>query len=119
MELIDLNIKEVGKQSARHATIVLIICIIILHPPLSFLHPPSVCFAISPQIFSSEGSWTHVSEALQILGGLGYMKDYPYERYLRDARILLIFEGTNEILRMYVALTGMAGAGKELVNSLK
>ncbi|XP_038067380.1 complex I assembly factor ACAD9, mitochondrial-like [Patiria miniata] len=71
------------------------------------------------KIFSSEGSWTHVSEALQILGGLGYMKDYPYERYLRDARILLIFEGTNEILRMYVALTGMQMAGKELSETVK
>lgn len=55
-----------------------------------------------------------VSEALQILGGLGYMKDYPYERYLRDSRILLIFEGTNEILRLYVALTCLQHAGKEL-----
>ncbi|XP_025922194.1 acyl-CoA dehydrogenase family member 9, mitochondrial isoform X2 [Apteryx rowi] len=44
------------------------------------------------KVFSSEGAWTCVSEALQILGGLGYMKDYPYERYLRDTRILLIFE---------------------------
>ena len=33
-----------------------------------------------------------VSEALQVLGGLGYTKNYPYERYLRDCRILLIFE---------------------------
>lgn len=33
-----------------------------------------------------------MSEALQILGGLGYMRDYPYERMLRDTRILLIFE---------------------------
>ena len=66
------------------------------------------------QIYSSEGCWSCISEALQILGGLGYMKDYPYERYLRDARILMIFEGTNEILRMYVALTGMQFAGKEI-----
>lgn len=33
-----------------------------------------------------------INEALQVLGGAGYMKDYPYERYLRDSRILLIFE---------------------------
>lgn len=71
------------------------------------------------KIFSSEGCWYSVSEALQILGGLGYMKDYPYERYMRDCRILLIFEGTNEILRMYVALTCLQHAGKELQETLK
>ncbi|XP_073430375.1 complex I assembly factor ACAD9, mitochondrial isoform X1 [Dendrobates tinctorius] len=71
------------------------------------------------KVFSSEGAWQCVSEALQILGGLGYMKDYPYERYLRDSRILLIFEGTNEILRMYIALTGMQYAGKILTDKIK
>ncbi|XP_029456675.1 acyl-CoA dehydrogenase family member 9, mitochondrial [Rhinatrema bivittatum] len=71
------------------------------------------------KVFSSEGAWICVSEALQILGGLGYMKDYPYERYLRDCRILLIFEGTNEILRMYIALTGMQHAGKILTEKIK
>uniref|UniRef100_A0A8C0AM81 Complex I assembly factor ACAD9, mitochondrial n=1 Tax=Buteo japonicus TaxID=224669 RepID=A0A8C0AM81_9AVES len=71
------------------------------------------------KVFSSEGAWACVSEALQILGGLGYMKDYPYERYLRDTRILLIFEGTNEILRMYIALTGMQYAGKILTDKIK
>lgn len=50
------------------------------------------------QVFSSEGAWACVSEALQILGGLGYMKDYPYERYLRDTRILLIFEASTRML---------------------
>uniref|UniRef100_A0A8C7C2S8 Acyl-CoA dehydrogenase family, member 9 n=1 Tax=Oncorhynchus kisutch TaxID=8019 RepID=A0A8C7C2S8_ONCKI len=44
------------------------------------------------KVFSSEGGWICVSEALQVLGGLGYTKNYPYERYLRDCRILLIFE---------------------------
>jgi len=74
------------------------------------------------KIYSSENSWDCMSECLQILGGLGYMKSYPYERYLRDSRICLIFEGTNEILRMYIALTGMQHAGKalrEMVKKLK
>ena len=55
---------------------------------------------VSFQVFSSEGCWTCVSECLQILGGLGYMKEYPYERYLRDARILLIFEVQYEVLQL-------------------
>ncbi|KAM4587104.1 complex I assembly factor ACAD9, mitochondrial isoform 2-T2 [Odontesthes bonariensis] len=71
------------------------------------------------KVFSSEGGWICVSEALQVLGGLGYTKNYPFERYVRDCRILPIFEGTNEILRMYVALTGMQYAGKVLTGKIK
>ncbi|XP_046539164.1 complex I assembly factor ACAD9, mitochondrial [Equus quagga] len=74
------------------------------------------------KVFSSEGAWQCVSEALQVFGGSGYMKDCPLERILRDTRILLIFEGTNEILRMYIALTGLQHAGRILtarINELK
>ncbi|XP_061640595.1 complex I assembly factor ACAD9, mitochondrial isoform X5 [Phyllopteryx taeniolatus] len=71
------------------------------------------------KVFSSEGGWICVSEALQVLGGLGYTKNYPYERYIRDCRILPIFEGTNEILRMYIALTGMQYAGNILTGKIK
>ncbi|XP_036099263.1 complex I assembly factor ACAD9, mitochondrial isoform X2 [Molossus molossus] len=71
------------------------------------------------KVFSSEGAWQCVSEALQVLGGTGYTKDYPHERLLRDARILLIFEGTNEILRMYIALTGLQHAGRILTGRIK
>ncbi|XP_040014921.1 complex I assembly factor ACAD9, mitochondrial [Xiphias gladius] len=71
------------------------------------------------KVFSSEGGWICVSEALQVLGGLGYTKNYPYERYVRDCRILPIFEGTNEILRMYIALTGMQYAGKVITGKIK
>ncbi|XP_052586835.1 complex I assembly factor ACAD9, mitochondrial isoform X2 [Peromyscus californicus insignis] len=71
------------------------------------------------KVFSSEAAWQCVSEALQILGGSGYMKDYPYERILRDSRILLIFEGTNEILRLFIALTGLQHAGRILTSRIK
>ncbi|KAK2492996.1 hypothetical protein MC885_016658 [Smutsia gigantea] len=71
------------------------------------------------KVFSSEGAWQCVSEALQILGGSGYMRDFPYERVLRDTRILLIFEGTNEVLRMYIALTGLQHAGRILTTRVK
>ena len=66
------------------------------------------------KVRASEGVWRVVNEALQIAGGMGYMKEYPYERYLRDARINLIFEGTNEILRLYTALSGLEGPGEHL-----
>jgi acyl-CoA dehydrogenase family protein 9 len=66
------------------------------------------------KVFASEMLWRVVNESLQIAAGVGYMKEYPYERLLRDARINLIFEGTNEILRCYIALTGMQGPGDRL-----
>ncbi|MEO7112415.1 MAG: acyl-CoA dehydrogenase family protein [Polyangiaceae bacterium] len=71
------------------------------------------------KVFGSETLWRVVNETLQIAAGLGYMQEYPYERLLRDARINLIFEGTNEILRCFIALTGMHGPGQELVEVAK
>jgi acyl-CoA dehydrogenase family protein 9 len=67
----------------------------------------------------SETLWSVVNETLQIAAGIGYMQDYPYERLLRDARINMIFEGTNEILRCFVALSGMSGPGKALADVVK
>lgn len=59
------------------------------------------------KVFTSEGLWQTVNDCLQVAGGNGFMKDYPYERFLRDSRINMIFEGTNEIQRMFVALSGL------------
>ncbi|QQR88667.1 MAG: acyl-CoA dehydrogenase family protein [Myxococcales bacterium] len=66
------------------------------------------------KVFGSETLWRVVNETLQIAAGIGYMSEYPYERYLRDARINMIFEGTNEILRAFIALSGIQGPGKQL-----
>jgi acyl-CoA dehydrogenase family protein 9 len=66
------------------------------------------------KVFATEMLWEVVDETIQIWAGLGYMKEYPFERAMRDARINRIFEGTNEILRAFVALSGMQGPGQEL-----
>lgn len=66
------------------------------------------------KVFGSETLWRIVNETMQIAAGIGYMSEYPYERYMRDARINLIFEGTNEILRAFIALSGMQGPGQQL-----
>jgi acyl-CoA dehydrogenase family protein 9 len=66
------------------------------------------------KIFGTESAWQTINDALQIAGGNGFMEDYPFERALRDSRINMIFEGTNEILRALVALSGMRDAGEDL-----
>jgi acyl-CoA dehydrogenase family protein 9 len=68
------------------------------------------------KVYASETCWRVVNEALQIAAGIGYMADHPYERLLRDARVNLVFEGTNEILRAFIALSGMQGPGRELAD---
>jgi acyl-CoA dehydrogenase family protein 9 len=66
------------------------------------------------KVFGSELGWEIINDGVQLMGGLGYMKEYPFERGLRDARINLIFEGTNEILRLFIALSGMQAPGEYL-----
>jgi len=66
------------------------------------------------KVFGSEKSFEAINEAIQIMGGMGFMKDYPFERMMRDCRILSIFEGTNEILRLLIALTGIKSCGDRL-----
>jgi len=66
------------------------------------------------KIYASELAFRTASEAMQIAGGIGYSKEYPYERALRDSRINMIFEGTNEILRALIALMGLQQPGEEL-----
>jgi len=74
------------------------------------------------KVFATEALWRTADEALQVAGGNGYMREFPYERVLRDARINRIFEGTNDILRLFIALTAMNDVGtqlKELSQSMR
>jgi alkylation response protein AidB-like acyl-CoA dehydrogenase len=61
------------------------------------------------KLFASEMARRHTAEAVQILGGYGYTKEFPAERYYRDAKITEIYEGTSEIQRLII---GRALIGK-------
>jgi hypothetical protein len=61
------------------------------------------------KLYASEAATRACNHALQIHGGYGYMKDYPVERYLRDAKICEIGEGTSEIQRLIIARQLLSG----------
>jgi acyl-CoA dehydrogenase family protein 9 len=66
------------------------------------------------KVWNSDALDRAVDEVVQIAGGRGFVKGYPYERMYRDARITRIFEGTNEVLRLFVGLSGLQGPGEAL-----
>ena len=53
--------------------------------------------------YASDVAMRVTTDAVQILGGYGYMKDYPVEKMMRDAKLLQIYEGTNEIQRLVIS----------------
>jgi alkylation response protein AidB-like acyl-CoA dehydrogenase len=55
------------------------------------------------KLFCTDTAMWVTTEAVQILGGYGYVKEYPVERMMRDAKITQIYEGTNEIQRLVIA----------------
>jgi alkylation response protein AidB-like acyl-CoA dehydrogenase len=64
---------------------------------------PFIREAAMAKVYASEVSGAVTSKALQVHGGYGYTRDYPVERYFRDAKITEIYEGTSEIMRMTIA----------------
>ena len=68
-------------------------------------HPQRAKYASMAKVFCSDTAMAVTVDAVQVLGGYGYVKDYPVERMMRDAKITQIYEGTNEIQRLVIART--------------
>jgi alkylation response protein AidB-like acyl-CoA dehydrogenase len=64
---------------------------------------PHTAEGAKAKLFASETARRQTAEAIQILGGYGYTKEFPLERYYRDAKITEIYEGTSEIQRLVIA----------------
>jgi alkylation response protein AidB-like acyl-CoA dehydrogenase len=60
-------------------------------------------YSAMAKLFASDTAMAVTVEAVQVLGGYGYVTEYPVERYMRDAKITQIYEGTNEIQRLVIA----------------
>ena len=72
---------------------------------MSRLTPEQIRWSSMPKTFASDVAMNVTTEAVQILGGYGYCRDYPMEIRMRDAKITQIYEGTNEIQRLIIART--------------
>jgi acyl-CoA dehydrogenase family protein 9 len=66
------------------------------------------------KVSGTEFLWYAANRAMQLRGGAGYMRDEPYEKILRDIRIFPIFEGANDVMRAFIALSGMKPVGEKL-----
>ena len=65
--------------------------------------PQLALYSSMAKLFASDSAMAVTIEAVQVLGGYGYVRDYPVERMMRDAKITQIYEGTNEIQRVVIA----------------
>ncbi len=72
---------------------------------LSRVSPEIIRYSSMSKAFCSDVAMWTTTEAVQILGGYGYCTEYPVERYMRDAKITQIYEGTNEIQRVVITST--------------
>ena len=71
-------------------------------------------FGASAKCFASDVAMQVTTDAVQVLGGYGYTRDYPVERMMRDAKITQIYEGTNQVQRIVMARQLLAGVQSQL-----
>ncbi len=81
-------------------------------------HPGASKYAAMSKVFASDVAMRVTTDAVQLFGGYGYCRDYPIEKYMRDAKITQIYEGANQIQRMVIgrALTKEATALPSLLD---
>jgi alkylation response protein AidB-like acyl-CoA dehydrogenase len=72
-------------------------------------HLPYEKQAAMAKCFASDAAMRAAVEGVQVYGGYGYIKEYPMERHMRDAKITQIYEGTNEIMRLVIARNLLKG----------
>src|SRR4029453_16332212 len=72
---------------------------------------PFTCEASMAKLFAAEMANRAADKAVQLHGGYGYIDEFPVERYLRDARVQTIYEGTSEIQRLVIARELLKTAG--------
>ena len=70
---------------------------------LASQNKPLTKAASTAKCFATDAAMRVTTESVQIFGGYGYTKDFPVERHMRDAKVLQIVEGTNEIQRTIIA----------------
>jgi hypothetical protein len=73
--------------------------------------PRTGYFAAMAKTFASDTAMSVTTDAVQLLGGYGYIKDFPVERMMRDAKITQIYEGTNQIQRVVIARSLLRSGG--------
>ena len=71
-------------------------------------------FGAAAKCFASDVAMEVTTNAVQVLGGYGYTRDYPVERMMRDAKITQIYEGTNQVQRLVIARQLLAGVQSQL-----
>ena len=77
--------------------------------------PDASTYCAMAKRFATDAGFTVVNEALQLHGGYGYIREYPLERLLRDARVHQILEGTNEIMRVIIGRRMLDGDAPDVI----
>jgi alkylation response protein AidB-like acyl-CoA dehydrogenase len=75
-------------------------------------HPEKTVYCAMAKRFATDAGFAICNEALQLHGGYGYLREFPIERYFRDARVHQILEGSNEIMRVIIARRLLADDGE-------